>query len=343
MTFLQYLGDRTLMLLANLSGALALAIYLRLMGLSLSELLVPILLWAGALLGYLARSYVRLRRYFREQEARLEELDQKHLIVEVMDQPITWEGRAYLRILKRAGKSMIEEVTRARSQRDEYREYIEQWVHEIKVPITTISLICENNKSDTTRRILPQLEQIRNEVDRTLYVARADNVEKDYLIRETTLQEIVDSVLAQNKQHLIQRGVRVETEGLDTAVYTDGKWAAFILNQALSNSVKYMEDSPCIRISARPGKNRVQLDIQDNGGGIAAGELPRIFEKGFTGSNGRKQAGATGMGLYLCRKLCGKLGISIFARSEPGAYTRVSLVFPVAPQAGAEKERGLPS
>ena len=126
----------------------------------------------------------------------------------------------------------------------------------------------------------------------------------------------------------MQGGVRIETEGLDSVVYTDKKWICFILGQLLQNSVRYRGESPVITISARQAGKQVSLTVADNGIGIPAHELPRIFDRGFTGSNGRTRGGSTGMGLYLCRKLTEFLEIQIQADSEEGQGTDVTLVFP---------------
>ena len=149
------------------------------------------------------------------------------------------------------------------------------------------------------------------------------------MIRETDLSETVSSVLSGNKYELIQSGVQV-TVDCGHAVYTDGKWIAFILNQLVLNSVKYKngdKEQLCIRTEEQ--ERSVRLVVEDDGIGIKKEELPRIFEKGFTGSNGRMTQRATGMGLYLCKSLCKKLGIGITALSKEGEGTRIILEFPV--------------
>ncbi len=162
-----------------------------------------------------------------------------------------------------------------------------------------------------------------------LFYACSEQVHKDYMIRETDLGKIVCEVLEKNRLLLIQQKIRVEVRCEDT-VYTDGKWIAFIINQILLNSVKYSGQGGVFNIHTESGENGVILTVEDNGTGIRPEELPRIFEKGFTGSNGREHEHATGMGLYLCRKLCDKLGIAIHAESEYGEGTRVVLEFPVS-------------
>ena len=212
----------------------------------------------------------------------------------------------------------------------DYREYIESWVHEIKAPIADIGLLCEKQKDGIGRRILTENRRTENYVDMALFYARSDEVYQDYLIKETTLQDTAEEMLRKNKYYLIENRIQAEVCCPDT-VYTDVKWIAFILNQLILNAVKYRRDSgPRIRISTERESRSVLLTVEDNGLGIPPEELPRIFDKGFTGTNGRIRGQSTGMGLYLCRKLCGKLGIRIGAESAEGRGTRIMLEFPVS-------------
>ncbi len=224
---------------------------------------------------------------------------------------------------------MTDEVAGVRRQNAEYKDFIEQWIHEIKVPITGIQLLCENNKTEITRKIITQTELIEQNVERVLFYARLGNVEKDYLIKEISLKQCVMEMLARNKQFLIQNGVCVDTEVIPDTVYSDNKWVCFILNQIIFNSIKYRGTEPLvIHIQSQDMGNYVSLSITDNGIGIKPSELCRVFDKGFIGSNGRTEKNSTGIGLYLCDQLCAKLGIGIDIKSEVGVYTTVLLHFP---------------
>lgn len=122
--------------------------------------------------------------------------------------------------------------------------------------------------------------------------------------------------------------MRAETRDLDQRVYTDGKWVCFLLGQLLQNAARYRSAQPVVTLSARALGRRVELTVEDNGIGIPAHELPRIFDRGFTGSNGRSRGGSTGMGLYLARRLATALEIELRAASEEGKGTRMTLLFP---------------
>jgi signal transduction histidine kinase len=199
----------------------------------------------------------------------------------------------------------------------------------MKVPITGIQLLCENNKSSVTRKILTQTEMISQSVERVLFYARLGSVEKDYLITEVPLKACVLEVLAQDKQFLIQNNVCIHTETLCGTVYSDQKWLQFILNQIIINSVKYQGARPLvIDVTSQDQGDYVTLSVTDNGIGIKESELSRVFDKGFVGSNGRTGKNSTGIGLYLCDQLCTRLGISIEIKSTAGEYTTVLLHFP---------------
>ena len=223
---------------------------------------------------------------------------------------------------------MIENVSEANNRTTEYKEYIEQWIHEIKIPITTIQLICENNKSHVTNKIKNHLEQIWLYVETSLYYARSGFVEKDFAIKETSIQDVINEVLFRNKQLLIHNNFNIELINLDIVLFTDSKWLIFIINQLIQNSIKYKSNIPKLTIQMQEDNDEFILSIMDNGMGISKNELGRVFEKGFTGSNGRNERKSTGIGLYLCKKLCLKIGIQMNAESQMNEYTRINLIFP---------------
>jgi len=322
-----YFRDNQGRLLFHLTGMGALSVFLLLTDTAGGIVTIILIVWVLGLILALAVDFARQRKRLEELWAILDGLPQKYLFMECAPKPHTEYERGLYQIMRTAGKSMIGEVSAVRRQQKDYREYIENWVHEIKVPITAIRLICENNRGDTTRKIMPQLAQIEEQVERSLYYARSEQVERDFVIRRTTLAAVVDAALAKYRTLLIQNGVCVETKNLDIPVYTDAKWLEFIIGQMLSNSVKYCGEQPVITIAAVNDADGTRLCITDNGIGIPAAELPRIFDKGFTGSNGRLRGGATGMGLYLCKKLTAHLNVDLSAKSVENEYTSMILYF----------------
>ena len=174
------------------------------------------------------------------------------------------------------------------------------------------------------KKVLKELERANQYIEQVLYYARSENVEKDYLIREVNLLDIVHTSIQNNKQLLREKQIQIKLE-CNQSVFTDHKWVGFILDQMIVNSAKY--GAKQIHFQAVVEGSNTYLNITDDGIGILKEDLPRIFDKGFTGKNGHNEMKSTGMGLYLCKKLCDRLGIEIHIKSETGHYTKAILVF----------------
>ncbi len=271
--------------------------------------------------------YLGKKRYYRNIYKLLGELEEKYLITEIINNPSFYEGKILKEILEQTNKSMIENVNKYKYQQEDYKEYIEMWIHEIKTPIATSKLIIENNKSDVTKNIDEELNKVENYIEQALFYARSNTVEKDYYIKKSNLKDIVNECIKKNKTSLIQDKININTHDLDKQVNTDSKWIVFILNQIIQNSIKYKSSK--IEIYAEQGKENIVLYIKDNGMGIKESEITRVFEKGFTGTNGRiLNKKSTGIGLYLCKKLCNKIGIGIELNSIQNEGTEIKIIFP---------------
>lgn len=326
----EYLKDNSLLLLLHMICMFFLAVFLGLTGYPWDYSAVILACWMVVLSSWLTVQFLSRRDYFRKMEHILEKLDQRYLLGELMPWSFRLEDRLYRTLIRKSNKSVIERIRRIEQEQKEYREYIESWVHEIKAPITAIALNCENHRDERGRYLLVENRKVEDYVDMALYYARSDAVYKDYMIKETNLQETAEKVMMQNKYYLIQRHIQAEVDCRDV-VFTDDKWIGFILNQLVLNSAKYSrKEGAHIQITTELQKGGVLLKVKDDGTGIPKEELPRIFEKGFTGTNGRETERSTGMGLYLCHKLCKKLGIGIRAVSKEGAGTEMVLEFPVS-------------
>lgn len=253
----------------------------------------------------------------------LESLDNKCLLSEMIEFPKFYEGKLLFRVLKRTNKSMNDEIASYHLSSKEYREYVELWVHEIKTPIAGAKLICENTKNYVVEA---ELEKIDKFVEQALFYCRSNSVEKDFLIKKICLQDLVNGVLRKNAKYLIENKVAIETKALNQEVLADMKWVEFILEQIINNSVKYQCKK--IKIYGQQQENSVSLFIFDDGIGISSHDIGRVFDKGFTGENGRIFAKSTGIGLYLCKKLCIKLGLSIQIQSKQDQGTSLEIIFP---------------
>lgn len=272
--------------------------------------------------------YSRRKYYYNELNKILNNLDQKYLINEIIKEPNFLEGKIFYDALYTINKTMIEEINKYKFTNEEFREYLELWCHEIKTPVATSQLIIENNSNNVTKNIEEEINKIDYYIEQVLYYARMENANKDYIISNVNLKETINEVIKKNKKDIINKNIKIEINNIDYA-YTDTKWIEFIINQIIINSIKYSKETDAkITIDMTLNKNNKILYIKDNGIGIPNEEIEKVFIKGFTGSNGRKKYNSTGIGLYLCKKLCNKLGHNIFIKSTLNERTIVSIIFP---------------
>lgn len=283
-------------------------------------------------LGYIFVSWFEFKKKKKlldTMDSLITQLDKKYLLPELLHYPDRKEDIFLLDIMHEMKKSMIENVNKYKLENKEYKEYIEMWIHEVKIPIAAGKMIAENNKSEAMNHILSELGKIESYVEQALYYARSNTVEKDYIIKAIPLEELVNQVIIHNKKELIEKKTKIKLEGLNQSVYSDSKWLNFILNQIIVNSIKYTEKIPMdLTICGEEKKEEVVLKIKDNGIGIREGDLYRVFEKGFTGEHGRQYSKSTGIGLYLCKKLCNKLSHGLYIESKEGEGTCVTITFP---------------
>ncbi|MBA2887785.1 signal transduction histidine kinase [Clostridium beijerinckii] len=279
----------------------------------------------------MALEYIKHKKYFGEIDSLLEKLDKKYLIPEMLNEAESVQGEKFNSLLKELSRDMYEHVKYYKDMQEDYREYLEAWIHEIKTPIASSKLIIENNQNEVTNKIDFQIDKIKRFVEQVLYYSRSNNAYKDYIIKQINLGDIVKNVVKRNYRDFIHKKIKININDIEENVYSDGKWAEFIINQIIVNSIKYSSNkNPQINISSMKKANSVMLFIEDNGVGIIEKDIDRVFEKGFTGENGRRFSKSTGMGLYLCEKLCLKLGLKISISSEVNKGTKVTLIFPLS-------------
>lgn len=193
-------------------------------------------------------------------------------------------------------------------------DYYTVWAHQIKTPIASMRLHLQNEDSPLARTSMAELRRIEQYVEMVLTFLRLNSESTDYVIKEYDLDSIVRQSVRKFSSEFISRKLSLVYEPLETTVITDEKWLSFVIDQVLSNALKYTP-SGSITITLEPPKT---LRIRDTGIGIAPEDLPRIFENGYTGYNGRTDKKANGIGLYLCRRICKELGHSISAGSDFG-------------------------
>ena len=272
--------------------------------------------------------YHRRSGYYKRLLQLLDQLDEKTLLMEIAERPGFLDAKIVSYILKQNNKYQNDKIAEMQKQSRDYRDFLDTWVHEIKTPITSARLIIENEKNSTTLKIEDELRKIDNFVELVLYYARSSDVEKDFKVENTTLKALVSTALKTYSKPIIQAGGRIHMEGMDIPVCADSKSCSFIIGQVVSNAIKYRQEEFRLEFRSQVQKNRTALLIYDNGIGISRADLSRVFDKGFTGENGRRFPKSTGIGLYLCKKLCDRMNIAISISSEKGQGTTVALYFP---------------
>lgn len=274
--------------------------------------------------------YFNRKKYYDNLFKNLDGLDKKYFIAEILESGDFIESNIIYSVLEECTKSMKDEVADLKRNINDYKEYIETWVHEIKTPIASARLILENDEGYINKSVLEEIEKIEGFIEQVLFYARSSTVERDYIIKKIPLKNSINSVIRKNANILIEKRVKIQLEDIEKKVYCDSKWIEFILQQIISNSVKYMDkDEKYIKIRCLEKDKNIILKILDNGIGISEKSIEKVFEKGYTGENGRKYNNSTGMGLYLCKKLCLKLGLGISIKSKLGVGTEVTIVFPI--------------
>lgn len=294
---------------------------------------VPVLIlfisfWIIFQLPFLIIEYIKKHRFYDDLYQRLSRLDNKNYIGEMFPPADFPDAEILEEIIRICNKSYLDDLAVYKSMQENYREYIELWVHEIKTPLAWGMLSLENAQPELCPASFEILndayEEIEHKVQQVLYYSRSNSVEKDFQMGAIDLSDLCHAAARQRARLLISNQTRLSFSNLDRTVYADSKWLLFILGQLLDNAVKYKSITPLvIDFDSYEEDNRIILRIADNGMGIPPSERAHVFEKGFTGSHGHSAEKSTGMGLYICRKLANKLGIELrvaaAACGKPGA------------------------
>ena len=278
---------------------------------------------------YIIYDFNRRKKFYNKLLNDLDLLDKKYLITEMIDKPDFYEGEIFYDALYEIDKSMAEKIKEYSLSIQDFKEYIEMWIHEVKLPLASLNLIVHNHKELSDKKITEQLKRLDDDIEQVLYYVRSENAEKDYMIKETELNKVISNVAMKNKDILLENNIDFEVEVGNKKVLTDSKWLEFMVNQIISNSMKYIRNdvSHLIKITTEENNKNIILKIYDNGIGISKSDIPKVFDKTFTGNNGRKIETSTGMGLYIVKQLCKKLGHKITIDSKENEYTEVSFKF----------------
>ena len=273
--------------------------------------------------------FFRKQKFYTDLLTNIENLDKAYLVLETLNRPEFYEGELLCQALYEIDKSMNENVRIEKEQLLDNKEYIEMWIHEVKRPLASLVLTLNNQKNILDRKTKNILKRLEDYVDQVLYYVRSENAEKDYFIKEVDLSKVIKNVGIKNMDDLLDNKVEFIVDKTNYKVFTDSKWLEFILNQIINNSIKYKRniDNSYIKIYVKDNLDTTVLIIEDNGIGIKSSDIRQVFDKTFTGTNGREKTTSTGMGLYIAKNLCKKLGHKIEIESKENEYTRVFITF----------------
>lgn len=266
----------------------------------------------------LSRDYIRFREKHFQLQSMVEEIKVTDSHFPEADGRIEMDYQEVLRSLYEEKQEITNQMNH---QYTDMMEYYTTWVHQIKTPIAAMRLRLQGEDSDSSRDLLEELQRIEQYVEMVLTYLRLDSGSTDYVLKKYDLDDIIRQAVRKYASQFIRKKIRLIYEPLSCEVLTDEKWLLFVIEQVLSNALKYTRSGE-ISITLEVPKT---LCIRDTGIGIAPEDLPRIFENGFAGYNGRSDKKASGIGLYLCRKICSRLNHKIIITSKVDVGTEVRI------------------
>ena len=374
MTFANYVIDRLAWLLLLCFALLLSVLGMLIARVALGVLILILGVIALVTVLVLVADYLRIRSFYRELSDLSRSLSsQAYLCSTLTSSPHTREQAFVLSLMKTMTQAMVSQIEKTKQEQGDYRQYTELWVHEIKTPLAACELLLRNSdvplqagemslqagdcmpageraqageckqagdfsfsaSASVNQRLGLQIKRIEELVDQTLYYARSGNLENDFIIKNIQLDQVVKGAIHRYSRHMILAKVYPRLSNLDVNVRGDAKWVQFMIEQIISNAIKYRKpqaEASYIDISATQqtndfGVKTTVLSIRDEGIGIPASDCSRVFEQAFTGENGRAYAKSTGIGLFLVDKLARKMNMSVRLSSQVGKGTTVCLYF----------------
>lgn len=332
MPFINYLQDQIRLIILWISFIVLTGFILWLtpeVHFNLSSLSYIFLIGLVLLIFYLSFDYNKKKNWWQQLE-----IDGEQAVdTPTLDAASTQEELIYQEYFNEINREHFLLLNQVKQQTEEQKDYINSWVHEIKIPLASLNLIAESLEDDISEKrsnqLRSNLKRMDDYVEQVLYYSRLDSFSKDYLINSHSLKKLVQLTVKQSADYFIQNNLRLTLVGDDYSVLTDEKWLQFILNQLINNAIKYTPHGGEITLTFSKNERGIWLTISDNGIGIPNEDLQRIFDKGFTGKNGRnEEAKSTGLGLYLAKSLAEKLGHHLYVESYVGKGTSFKLLFP---------------
>ena len=316
--FLQYLKQRHRIWIVGAVFCVIFAVSFLLYHLPIAAVLYPTLLCTALGILIMVFDFLRVKR---EHEALSSIRSMTDVIAESLPKIDDIKDEDYQQILRLLSEEHTHYRTQTNRKYADMIDYYTVWAHQIKTPIASMRLHLQNEDTPLSRKLSTDLFRVEQYVEMVLTFLRLNSESTDYVIKEYDLDKIVKQAVKKFAGEFIGRKLSLVYEPLNTTVITDEKWLSFVIEQVLSNALKYTP-SGNITITLEPEK---KLCIRDTGIGIAAEDLPRIFENGYTGYNGRTDKKASGIGLYLCKRICGNLGHTIIAESKVDEGTVITI------------------
>lgn len=279
---------------------------------------------------YIVIGYFYRRAFFLELKA-LTGNDSEQAIA-TLSEPQNHQQALYLELVKTLYEAHSRQLQRSVDEQRDHQDFIMSWIHEVKLPIAASRLLMDNSSGKSVDYLVDKLEdelaEIDNYVEQALYYSRIDSFSRDYFITEVQLGQRVKESVKKYAKLFINKDIGLQMNDVQQFVQSDSKWLVFIIDQITSNALKYTPEGGSIVFGFEEDSKEKRLLIKDTGIGIKMEDIHRVFEKSFTGANGRSHAKSTGMGLYLARQMALKLGHDLSIQSEEGLSTTVTIHFP---------------
>ena len=329
MNFKKYLRDK---LLTVAISFLAIAILAAILFLSKTNIVISSIVLGVVFITFIITffsEFLRKSSFYKklyEQIEIIKNTDKAELLCDVIDKPKFLDGEIMLEALSVSNNLLNDKLIEFGDSCRDYHEYVKEWAINIKNHIESSKSLIDEIQTPTARNIEREIFRIDDLVNQAIFYYKSSRIENADNNENINLQDLISNVVRRNSDVLISNKIAVGIKELNHTVTTNVEWVEFVINEIIKNSIKFRSDKPCIKFFAQDIGDAISLFIEDNGIGIDSEDVPLVFEKDFVGKNVKKYTGSSGIGLYLCKKLCNKLGLKISISSDE--ETIVEIVFP---------------
>ncbi|QBD86481.1 HAMP domain-containing histidine kinase [Clostridium tetani] len=340
MNFIDFLKDRIAYIIVYFISisfvilTMHLTLFIKVIDFPITNILYAYFVSIVILIIFLVYEYSKVRAFYKQL---YEILNSENIIENIINigEVRTIEQKLFTQILKKLYKSYEDKVYKYKDIQKHYLDFINQWVHQMKTPVSVIDLILQEEDISEFNEILDSIgeenEKISQGLNIMLYNARINEFNHDFNVEDIDILLILRKVINDNKKLLIRHKIFPKISGETAIVQTDKKWIYFVINQIVINAIKYTaateKDKKTINFNIKEDTTKIVVSIEDNGIGIPKEDLGRVFNAFFTGKNGRKTSESTGMGMYLSKRICEELGNEVYVESEEGKGASFYIVF----------------